>query len=117
VIANDAEQQADAAWLWKRRHAKLIDGFTITMPDTEQNQAEFPHPRTQKKGVRLPIARSVAILSLAIAIVMDVVFGPYKGKETGESALLRQMMSVCARRLGRACERADVASGVAAGVR
>ena len=92
AIANDAEQQANEAWLWKRRHAKLIDGFTITMPDTEQNQAEFPHPRTQKKGVGLPIARSVAILSLAIAMVMDVVFGPYKGKETGESALLRQMM-------------------------
>ena len=91
-IANDAEQQADEAWLWKRRHAKLIDGLTFTMPDTEKNQAEFPHPRTQKKGVGLPIARCVAILSLATAIVMDVVFGPYKGKETGESALLRQMM-------------------------
>ena len=70
-IANEAEQQADEAWLWKRRHAKLIDGFTFTMPDTERNQAEFPHPRTQKKGVGLPIARSVAIMSLAIATVMD----------------------------------------------
>ena len=90
-IANAAEQQVDEALLWKGRHAKLIDGFTFTMPDTEKNQAEFPHPRTQKKGVGLPIARSVAILSLAIATVMDVVLGPYKGKETGESALLRQM--------------------------
>ena len=44
------------------------------MPDTEKNQAEFPHPRTQKKGVGLPIARSVVILSLAIATVMDVGF-------------------------------------------
>ena len=92
-IASDAEQQVDAAWLWKGRHTKLIDGFTCTMPDTEKNQAEFPHPRTQKKGVGLPIARSVVILSLAIAMVMDVVLGPYKGKETGESALLRQMMA------------------------
>jgi len=50
-IANDAEQQADEAWLWKRRHAKLVDGFTVTMPDTEKNQAEFPHPRTQRKQV------------------------------------------------------------------
>ena len=90
-IASDAEQQVDEAWLWIGRHAKLVDGFTFTMPDTEKNQAEFPHPRTQKKRVGLPIARSVAILSLATAIVMDVVFGPYKGKETGELALLRQM--------------------------
>ena len=91
-VASDAEQLADATWLWKRRNAKLVDGFTFTMPDTPENQAEFPHPRTQKKGVGQPIARSVAILSLATAMVMDVVFGPYKGKETGESALLRQMI-------------------------
>jgi hypothetical protein len=92
-ITNEAEQQTDAAWLWKERHAKLADGFTFTMPDTPENQAKFPHPRTQTKGVGLPIARCVAILSLATAMVMDVVLGPYKGKETGESALLRQMMA------------------------
>ena len=67
-IANEAEQQADAAWLWKRRHAKLTDGFTFTMPDTEKNQAEFPHPRTQMKGVGLPIAPCVVILSLVTCI-------------------------------------------------
>ena len=59
---------------------------------TRKKQAEFPHPKTQKKGVGLPIARCVAIMSFATAMVMDVVLGPYKGKETGESALLRQMM-------------------------
>ena len=92
-IANDAEQMAGDSWLWKGRHAKLVDGFTFTMPDTPKNMAEFPHPRTQKKGVGLPIARSVVILSLATAMVMDVVLGPYQGKETGELALLRQMMN------------------------
>jgi hypothetical protein len=92
-VASEAEQQADAAWLWKGRHAKLVDGFTFTMPDTPKNQAEFPHPRTQKKGVGLPIARCVVLLSLATAMVMDAVLGPYKGKETGELALLRQMLT------------------------
>jgi len=48
-IATDAEGQADESWLWKGRHAKLVDGFTFTMPDTEKNQAEFPHPRTQAR--------------------------------------------------------------------
>ena len=41
----------------------------------------------------LPIARAVAILSLATACVMDAVIGPYKGKETGETALLRSILS------------------------
>jgi hypothetical protein len=75
-------------------HAKLVDGFTFTMPpDTAKNQTAFPHPRSQKEGVGLPIAQSVVILSLATALVIDVVPGPYKGKETGESALPRQMLN------------------------
>ena len=67
------EQQADKSWLWNDRHAKLIDGFTFTMPATAKNLAKFPpFPEAQKKGVGLPIARAVAILSLATACVMDV---------------------------------------------
>ena len=91
-MAADAEQQANEEWLWIDRHTKLVDGFTFTMPATDENLAEFPHPKTQKKGVGLPIARSVAILSLATATVLDAATGPYKGKETGESALLRSML-------------------------
>ena len=91
-VAADLEQRADETWSWKKRHAKLIDGFTVTMPATPENEAEFPHPRTQRKGVGLPIARAVAILSLATAAVMDAAIGPYQGKETGESALLRSLL-------------------------
>ncbi|MCB9923249.1 MAG: transposase [Planctomycetaceae bacterium] len=40
----------------------------------------------------MPIARAVAILSLATACVIDAVYGPYAGKETGESALLRTLL-------------------------
>ena len=92
-VAEELEQAADKSWLWKdKHHAKLIDGFTFTMPDTPENQAQYPHPKTQKPGVGLPIARAVAILSLATACVMDLAMGPYKGKETGEPALLRSML-------------------------
>jgi len=81
-----------------KRLTKLVDGFTFTMPATEENLAAFPHPKTQKKGVGLPIARAVAIartvaiLSLSTATVLDATIGPYKGKETGESALLRTLL-------------------------
>ena len=91
-VAAEVEQQAAAGWLWKGRHAKLVDGFTFTMPDTEQNQAEYPQAKTQKRGVGLPIARAAAILSLATACVLDLAVGPYAGKETGETALLRQLL-------------------------
>ena len=95
-VADELEQSADESWLWKGRHAKLIDGFTFTMPDTPKNQGEYPQPKSQQPGVGQPIARAVAILSLATACVMDVAIGPYSGKETGESALLRSILkSLC----------------------
>ena len=47
-VAEELQQRADPKWLWKGLHNKLVDGFTFTMPDSASNQAEFPHPRTQK---------------------------------------------------------------------
>jgi len=91
-VAHEVEARTEASGLWKDKHAKLIDGFTFTMPDTEKNQAEFPQHKAQAAGVGLPIARAVAILSLATACVTDVAIGPYAGKETGETALLRSIL-------------------------
>ena len=91
-VGAEAEQEAKPAWLWKGLHAKLVDGFTFTMPDTAANQAAYPQPNTQKKGVGFPMARASAILSLATACALDVAIGPYSGKETGETALLRSLL-------------------------
>ena len=61
-ITFELEETAEESWLWKGRHAKLIDGFTFTftMPDTESNQAEFPQANTQAPGCGLLIARAFA---------------------------------------------------------
>jgi len=40
--AGKIEYAAPDDWLWCGRHVKLVDGFTATMPDTPQNQEEFP---------------------------------------------------------------------------
>ena len=40
----------------------------------------------------MPIARAAVILSLATACALDLAVGPYSGKETGETALLRQLL-------------------------
>ena len=79
-------------WLWQGKNVKLVDGFTFTMPDTPENQREFPQSNTQEPGVGFPIARACAVLSLANASIHDVALGPYAGKETGETALLRKVL-------------------------
>jgi len=92
-VAQQIEQDACPEWLWKNQyHAKLVDGFTFTMPDTTNNQRKYPQQKAQKPGVGLPIARGAAVVSLATACILDFVIAPYQGKETGESALLRSML-------------------------
>lgn len=90
--AGQLERDADESWLWKGLHAKLVDGFTFTMPDTPENQEAFPQLHTQSRGVGFPIARACVVMSLSTACVCDVAIGPYQGKETGENALLREML-------------------------
>jgi hypothetical protein len=90
-IGNEAEAAAAPDWLWKGRRVLLVDGTTASMPDTPRNQAAFPQPNSQAKGVGFPVVRMVAIIALATGVVLDLATGPYAGKETGETALLREL--------------------------
>ncbi len=75
-VSGQLEDRVAAAWLWKGRHAKLVDGFTFTMPETPDNQAAFPQPHVQRPGVGFPLARACVVLSLATAAVGDLAVGP-----------------------------------------
>jgi hypothetical protein len=48
------EKQAKPEWLWRKRHVKMPDGTCVSMPDTPANQAIYPQPRSQKKGLAFP---------------------------------------------------------------
>jgi hypothetical protein len=50
----------------------LADGTTASMPDTPENQAEYPQHVAQKPGLGFPIVRLVLLTSLATAMVGDV---------------------------------------------
>jgi hypothetical protein len=79
-------------WLFHGRAVKIIDGSTVTMPDTPENQAAYPQATTQAPGVGFPIARIVVVFSLAVGTVLEAAIGPYQGKQTSELALLRQVV-------------------------
>ncbi len=64
------------------------------MPDTPENQAEYPQAKTQKPGCGLPIARVLVVFSLAVGAVLEAAIGQYKGKQTGESSLFRALHDV-----------------------
>jgi len=91
-VADGCQSQVPEAWLWMGRHVKLADGTTVSMPDTEENQAEYPQQASQKPGIGFPVVRMVVLLSLATAMLGGMAIGPYSGKETGELALMRQLL-------------------------
>jgi hypothetical protein len=86
------DQQIPEAWRWHGRAVRIIDGTTVTMPDTPDNQAIYPQQVSQKPGLGFPICRIVGITCLSSGAVLNAAMGPYKGKESGESALLRSLM-------------------------
>lgn len=77
-----------ARWLWRGRHVKLIDGASVSMPDTLDNQRHFPQNREQKRGLGFPLARVVAVISLSCGAVLEWACSACEGKATGETALL-----------------------------
>jgi hypothetical protein len=87
-----AEGKSRADWLWNGREVHMVDGSSVSMPDTPDNQLAYPQPAGQKAGVGFPLARIVAIISLATGAVLDLAIGPCKGKRTGETSLLRTLL-------------------------
>jgi putative transposase len=90
-IAHEAEAKVPKSWRWKGRTVQLADGTTHSMPDTPENQAEYPQSKSQAEGLGFPIMRVVALCSLATGMIRAAACGPYAGKETGETALLRTL--------------------------
>lgn len=88
-VGERLEGGSTAGWRWRGRPVKIVDGTTVTMPDTEENQARYPQHGVQKPGLGFPIARLVALVSLGCGAVLNWAMGPCQGKQTGEDALLR----------------------------
>lgn len=75
-VAQDLEKKTAPEHLWCGRHVKVVDGSTVSMPDTLLNQAAYPQSTNQAPGCGFPIAKIGALFSLAtgaaVALVIDV---------------------------------------------
>jgi hypothetical protein len=70
---------------------RVVDGTTVTMADTAENQAEYPQLKSQQPGCGFPIARLVVVFSLAVGTVLEASLGKYAGKQTGENSMFRKL--------------------------
>ena len=99
-LARDSGRQVESespeGWLWLGRRVRAVDGSTATMADTPENQAAYPQMKSQQPGCGFPIARILVIFSLSVGTVLEAAIGKYKGKETGENSLFRELHSTLA---------------------
>jgi hypothetical protein len=86
------ENRSPRDWHWHGQRVRVGDGTTTSMPDTADNQRAYPQTRAQKPGVGFPLMRVVVIFSLSVGTVLEAAFNPYRGKETGETAMLRALL-------------------------
>ncbi|MGZ8943719.1 MAG: IS4 family transposase [Methylobacter sp.] len=85
-------EHAPTAWHWHGRRVRLVDGTTVTLPDTQANQAVYPQQSNQKTGLGFPICRIVGVTCLSSGALLDAAMGSYKGKGSSEQALLRSLL-------------------------
>lgn len=91
IVGESIRQKTGPTWKVYGREIKAFDGTTISMADTEANQASYPQHGEQKKGAGFPIARLLVVMSLSVGTVIDYALGAYQGKGTGEQTLLREV--------------------------
>jgi hypothetical protein len=81
-----------STWHWRGRPVRLVDGATVTLPDTPDNQEAYPQPSSQQPGLGFPLCRLVGIICLASGAVLNSAMGPCQGKGSDEQSLLRSML-------------------------
>lgn len=68
-IARRLEECVEDHSRWHGRAVKVVDGSTLSMPDSPDNQQRYPQPDGQKLGCGFPVLRLVVLFSLATGAI------------------------------------------------
>lgn len=77
------------AKLWLGLRPKVIDGTTVSLPDTKKNQNAYPQWSGQKPGCGFPLLKLVGVFSLTTGVLLDYAKG---NKHQSELRMLRGLL-------------------------
>ena len=100
ATAKAADQRAGPAGQLQGRPVKIVDGSSTQLPDTPENQKDYPQPARQKPGCGFPVMKLAVLFSLASGALLDVIMG---NLHSHDLRLFRQ--------LWEAFQRGDIALG------
>ena len=93
-VGQTVSQQSSSQWHWRNSPVRLVDGTTISMPDTPDNQDTYPQLSGQKPGLGFPICRLVGLLCLSSGALLGSATSSLKGKGNDEQSLLRGLLGI-----------------------
>ncbi len=77
-----------AAELWHGHRVWVMDGSSVSMPDTKPLQERFGQPSGQKPGCGFPVASLLVLFNAATGLLVDVLVRPWDRSEmSGLTAL------------------------------
>ncbi|MCK4235988.1 MAG: IS4 family transposase [Candidatus Krumholzibacteria bacterium] len=88
MIGRTIEDAADKRSRPFRREVVVVDGTSVQLPDTAENQGEYPQPKRQKPGCGQPVMSLVALMGLVSGAILDLACGGGLGHER---ALFREL--------------------------
>ena len=71
-LGQQLEEQAGEDQLWLGRRVKIIDGTSVSMPDTAANQELWPQSSAQKPGCGFPLLKLLGVFSLQSGALLDL---------------------------------------------
>lgn len=71
IVGEALEKEGSTEKQWCGRRVRVLDGTTVLMSDTDENQAEYPQHSNQKPGCGFPIAKMVVMFSLLTGAVVS----------------------------------------------
>jgi len=82
-VVRDADAALGRGDLWQGRRVLVVDGSSVTAPDSPANQQRFPQQSAQAPGCGFPILRLVALMNLATGMIVQWAVGPWRSHELG----------------------------------
>jgi hypothetical protein len=76
---------------WHRLTPKVLDGCSVSLPDTKANQKDYPQPGGQKPGCGFPLLKLVGVFSLATGALLGYAKG---NQHQHELALLEALLEL-----------------------
>lgn len=75
AIAGELAAASAPKMLWRGLRVGVVDGTTVSMPDTAANQQVWPQDSGQKPGCGFPVMKVVGLFSLATGAIHALVIG------------------------------------------